>query len=88
MAHAAWALNAERRWCLTGTPIQNSIDDLFSYFKFLQYSPYNNPKAFKDLIQRPVQSEHVLGYQRLQAILQVGFMYIVAPHLQSSCSMS
>lgn len=34
-AHAACALRARCRWCLSGTPIQNSINDLFSYFKFL-----------------------------------------------------
>eukprot|EP00775_Hariotina_reticulata_P014056 gene14056-14173_t len=31
-AHAAWALHAKHRWCLSGTPIQNRVDDLFSYF--------------------------------------------------------
>ena len=82
VAHAAWALPAERRWVLTGTPIQNAIDDLFSYFKFLNYWPYNNPKAFKDLIRRPVQSEHALGYQRLQAILQVGVVVKGCLHVE------
>jgi SNF2 family DNA or RNA helicase len=32
-AHAAWALRARHRWCLSGTPIQNNINDLFSYFR-------------------------------------------------------
>jgi hypothetical protein len=34
-AHAAWSLHARHRWCLSGTPIQNSVDDLFSYFKWV-----------------------------------------------------
>jgi SNF2 family DNA or RNA helicase len=32
-ARAAWALHAQHRWCLSGTPIQNSVDDLYSYFR-------------------------------------------------------
>lgn len=32
-ARAAWALHARHRWCLSGTPIQNSVDDLYSYFR-------------------------------------------------------
>jgi hypothetical protein len=33
-ANAAWGLVAQHRWCLSGTPIQNSLDDLFSYFRY------------------------------------------------------
>ena len=32
-AHAACRLPAVHRWCLSGTPIQNTVDDLQSYFK-------------------------------------------------------
>lgn len=35
-ARAVTKLHAARRWCLTGTPIENSIDDLFPLFRFLK----------------------------------------------------
>lgn len=37
---AACNLTAQRRLCLTGTPIQNSIDDLFALVKFLRLDPF------------------------------------------------
>ena len=33
---ACRALMAEHRWALSGTPIQNKLDELFPYFKFLR----------------------------------------------------
>ncbi|SNX81913.1 related to RAD16 - nucleotide excision repair protein [Melanopsichium pennsylvanicum] len=37
---AACNLSAQRRLCLTGTPIQNSINDLFALVKFLRLDPF------------------------------------------------
>ncbi|KAI3487923.1 hypothetical protein L1887_48006 [Cichorium endivia] len=37
---AACNLTAQRRLCLTGTPIQNTIDDLFALVKFLRLDPF------------------------------------------------
>ncbi|CAG8523822.1 7110_t:CDS:10 [Acaulospora morrowiae] len=41
------ALNTIHRWCLTGTPIQNQIDDLYSYFRFLRVFRYSEWSAFR-----------------------------------------
>ncbi|KAK9816469.1 hypothetical protein WJX72_000674 [[Myrmecia] bisecta] len=68
VAHAAWGLEAERRWCLSGTPIQNGMDDLYAYFRFLRYEPYCRWQAFKTMIKEPQQSGNVA--KRIQAILQ------------------
>ncbi|KAF8114175.1 hypothetical protein N665_0040s0030 [Sinapis alba] len=70
VARACWGLRAKRRWCLSGTPIQNSIDDLYSYFRFLKYDPYSSYVLFCNSIKNPVAKTPVRGYQKLQAILK------------------
>jgi DNA repair protein RAD16 len=39
-AYAAGALKASYRWCLTGTPLQNRLGDLYSMLRFLRWSPW------------------------------------------------
>ena len=45
---AASYLMSKYRWCLTGTPIQNSSDDLFALLRFLKIKPYCYWRPFKD----------------------------------------
>eukprot|EP01065_Artemidia_motanka_P048192 TRINITY_DN7724_c0_g2_i1.p1 TRINITY_DN7724_c0_g2~~TRINITY_DN7724_c0_g2_i1.p1 ORF type:complete len:1135 (+),score=368.36 TRINITY_DN7724_c0_g2_i1:72-3407(+) len=40
VAKAAYALKSEHRWCLTGTPLQNRVGELFSLVRFLRLEPY------------------------------------------------
>lgn len=45
---ACSALNAIRRWVVTGTPIQNKLEDLFALVHFLKHEPwyvYSSPMA-------------------------------------------
>lgn len=49
-AKSICALQAERRWSVTGTPIQNRLTDLFSLFKFLRCSPFDDQKVFNSQV--------------------------------------
>ena len=39
-AKACDVLNCEKRWCLSGTPLQNRIGELYSLIRFLDISPF------------------------------------------------
>lgn len=39
-AKACFALKADYRWCLTGTPLQNRIGEFFSLIRFLNINPF------------------------------------------------
>jgi len=71
VARACCGLRAKRRWCLSGTPIQNAIDELFSYFRFLKYDPYSTFNSFCTMIKHPISRDAVHGYKKLQAVLRV-----------------
>ena len=73
-ARAAWGLRSKRRWCLSGTPLQNAIDDLYSYFRFLRYSPFDSFKKFRELIKEPVTRTPTQGYANLQKLLTPVFL--------------
>lgn len=45
-ARSVCALRADRKWAVTGTPIQNRLTDLYSLFKFLQCSPFCDINVF------------------------------------------
>lgn len=46
-------IQARSRWCLTGTPIQNRLEDIGSLFAFLRMEPLHNLGAFKKAISVP-----------------------------------
>jgi SNF2 family DNA or RNA helicase len=68
---AACALNAEYRWCLTGTPMQNNLDELQSLIHFLRIKPYDDLKHWRESITRPMNSGRGgLAIKRLQVYLK------------------
>lgn len=52
---AVLTLQAHIRWCLTGTPIQNSLEDLGSLVKFLRIPSVDDASQFRAHITNKVQ---------------------------------
>ncbi|EGZ04405.1 hypothetical protein PHYSODRAFT_454028, partial [Phytophthora sojae] len=64
------AMKATHRWCLTGTPIQNTLDDMFSLLCFLQYQPWSRVAWWKRVITKPYEDgDDVNALGRLKVIL-------------------
>jgi SNF2 family DNA or RNA helicase len=55
-AQAAYSVWATRKWALTGTPIQNRLDDLGSLTQFLKLAPYHTPQGFVQYIRSPASN--------------------------------
>ncbi|XP_020527312.1 putative SWI/SNF-related matrix-associated actin-dependent regulator of chromatin subfamily A member 3-like 2 isoform X1 [Amborella trichopoda] len=67
---AAAALTADRRWCLTGTPIQNNLEDIYSLLRFLRVEPWSNWGLWHKLIQKPFEEGDERGLKIVQTILR------------------
>jgi SNF2 family DNA or RNA helicase len=56
-AQAACALRAKHRFVLTGTPVENSLRDLWSLMNFLMPGYLGSAKDFRERYEREIQSD-------------------------------
>lgn len=61
-------LTSKSRWGVTGTPVQNQADDMFSMIKFLHYKPFDDPKVWNKHIASSKLSK---GGERLQSLVSL-----------------
>jgi len=59
-AKACYQIAAEHRWVLTGTPIVNRLEDLFSLVRFLGVEPWNNFSFWRTFITVPFESKNFM----------------------------
>lgn len=67
---ACYALRSEYRWCLSGTPMQNNLDELQSLVKFLRIKPYDDLRQWRDHIDQPLKNgKGHIAIRRLHSVL-------------------
>ncbi|GAM89769.1 hypothetical protein ANO11243_078080 [Dothideomycetidae sp. 11243] len=68
---ACCALKSWYRWCLTGTPMQNNLDELQSLIHFLRIKPYEDLSHWKSQITGPMKSGRgQVAIKRIQYFLK------------------
>ncbi|KAK3395026.1 SNF2 family N-terminal domain-containing protein [Podospora didyma] len=58
-------LDARSRWCLTGTPIQNRLDDIGALFSFLRAEQFKSLAQFRRFISTPFDNGDPVVKDRL-----------------------
>ncbi|KAK4690542.1 DNA repair protein RAD5, partial [Lecanoromycetidae sp. Uapishka_2] len=70
-AKACYEITAQHRWVLTGTPIVNRLEDLFSLVHFLRVEPWSNFSFWKTFITVPFESkDFIRALDVVQTVLE------------------
>nr|OQO27069.1 hypothetical protein B0A51_07410 [Rachicladosporium sp. CCFEE 5018] len=70
-AKACYELAATHRWTLTGTPIVNRLEDLFSLVRFLRVEPWSNFSFWKTFVTLPFEKgDFVRALDVVQTVLE------------------
>ncbi|GMM30031.1 hypothetical protein DAMA08_027760 [Martiniozyma asiatica (nom. inval.)] len=72
---ACTAVRSNRRWCLSGTPLQNKIDDLYGLWRFLAVNEYENFDLWKrnisGLLGVSDTQSRGMGLRRIRNLLKI-----------------
>ncbi|KAM1069775.1 hypothetical protein ACFX13_001692 [Malus domestica] len=55
----AMRLYTKHRWCITGTPIQRKLDDLYGLLRFLKACPFDGSRWWVEVIRDPYERKDV-----------------------------
>ncbi|KAG7418610.1 DNA repair protein RAD5A [Fusarium oxysporum f. sp. raphani] len=63
-------LKARHRWCLTGTPVQNHLDDFGALLEFLNVYPFNTPRGFSKILPDGRTGGSASDWKRLTSLFR------------------
>ncbi|KAJ7024175.1 SNF2 family DNA-dependent ATPase [Mycena alexandri] len=63
-------VRAKYRWMLTGTPVTNTLADIYGLLRFGRFRPWNDFNAFNEHVAKVQLSDAPLAGQRAQMILK------------------
>ncbi|KAH8668655.1 SNF2 family N-terminal domain-containing protein [Xylariales sp. PMI_506] len=66
---AACAIRAQHRWCLTGTPVQNMLDDFGALLTFIGVPPFLAKETFDFWVAKPITTNRPGGFQTLRKLV-------------------
>jgi DNA repair protein RAD5 len=70
VAKACFKLTSTHKWVVTGTPVQNSLDDLFSLVHFLDIEPWSDYLWWNRMINKPSLQNEVKCFEILRKLLK------------------
>ena len=83
-AVAACRVDSTYRWCLTGTPMQNAVDEAYSLIMFCRIRPYSDWNKFSVAFDRPLKRKYEAGRDRAMDRLRALFRAILLRRTKKS----
>ncbi|TDL15102.1 hypothetical protein BD410DRAFT_796684 [Rickenella mellea] len=63
-------LNSMYRWCLTGTPITNTLADIYGFLRFCHFEPWNDWQVFNKQVAKLQKKDPAKAGRKAQTILK------------------
>ena len=63
-------IKARHRWCLTGTPLFNQVEDLGALLTFLKAYPFDSPSYFNSQISAPLRANPEKALSTLRKVFR------------------
>ncbi|KAL7930066.1 SNF2 family N-terminal domain-containing protein [Trichoderma chlorosporum] len=84
---AACEIQACYRWCLTGTPIHNSLDDFAALLSFVGVPIFMKKSFFDFWITKPIKKKSLFALQRLGLLIKGTCLRRTKKHIELSDSL-